>query len=185
VYQQREQVDQYPMPANDGHCMVAVPMSPVAQSPPAILSPSIPSPVLSSPVLSHQPLQHVVYVTVPTSPQQQIFEPKQGYPIQVTQQNMPPRQTTYRTATPLTALGRYAAPVDCPSCGERAVTRIEYVTGNATHAWACGLFWVTGFFCMLPYCHNGFKDVEHRCGNCGMMLALCHRSGGTEVHQFG
>jgi len=40
-----------------------------------------------------------------------------------------PRQT-YQTATPLSGLGRVPAPVDCPVCGQRSMTRISYKIGN-------------------------------------------------------
>jgi lipopolysaccharide-induced tumor necrosis factor-alpha factor len=38
----------------------------------------------------------------------------------------------YQNATPLQVLGRGAAPVDCPSCGVRAMTRTNYEVGNTT-----------------------------------------------------
>jgi len=33
----------------------------------------------------------------------------------------------------------------------------------------------------LPYIGNMTKDVEHRCGNCGTLLAKWHRNGATSV----
>jgi lipopolysaccharide-induced tumor necrosis factor-alpha factor len=29
---------------------------------------------------------------------------------------------------------------------------------------------------------NSLKDVQHKCGRCGVLLATWHRSGTTEVH---
>jgi hypothetical protein len=38
----------------------------------------------------------------------------------------------FLTATPLAALGRTGAPADCPSCGRRTMTHINFVAGNTT-----------------------------------------------------
>jgi hypothetical protein len=49
----------------------------------------------------------------------------------------------YKTAAPIAALGRSPAPVDCPSCGQRALTTTSFVVGNtAQYVYtlkACGL----------------------------------------------
>jgi lipopolysaccharide-induced tumor necrosis factor-alpha factor len=39
---------------------------------------------------------------------------------------------TYQNVTPLASLGRSAAPVDCPACGQRSMTRISFLAGNYT-----------------------------------------------------
>ncbi|GLA35748.1 hypothetical protein AnigIFM63309_000768 [Aspergillus niger] len=39
----------------------------------------------------------------------------------------------YNTPTPLYALQKTPAPVDCPACGERKMTRVEAETGSSTH----------------------------------------------------
>jgi lipopolysaccharide-induced tumor necrosis factor-alpha factor len=38
----------------------------------------------------------------------------------------------FLSATPLAALGRAGAPADCPACGTRAMTHINFVAGNTT-----------------------------------------------------
>lgn len=47
-------------------------------------------------------------------------------------QQPPPQPSQYHTATPLPNLGEGSAPVDCPSCRTRALTRTQYVSGNTT-----------------------------------------------------
>jgi lipopolysaccharide-induced tumor necrosis factor-alpha factor len=75
----------------------------------------------------------IVYVAVPQQQIQQIYDPKLGIPVQVAmQQVVQPGQIVYQTSTPLTLLNRYPSPVDCPACGQRSITRIAYITGNAT-----------------------------------------------------
>jgi hypothetical protein len=79
--------------------------------------------------------------------QQQYFQQQPGFasphgaspvPQQpVAQQPQQPQQATktgtvYHNATPIAALGRGAAPVDCPSCRQRAMTMISYEVGNST-----------------------------------------------------
>ncbi|CAG8961049.1 hypothetical protein HYFRA_00002590 [Hymenoscyphus fraxineus] len=90
---------------------------------------------------------------------------------------------TFQNVTPLASLGRSPAPVDCPACGQRSMTRIAFLAGNYTHGWAVGLCCLTWFFCWVPYVVDGFKNVDHSCGSCGVLLATWHRSGGVDVHQ--
>jgi len=52
--------------------------------------------------------------------------PKQGFP-----QNNASRNN-YQTATPLASLQQGPAPVDCPACGVREMTRTEFVSGGTT-----------------------------------------------------
>ncbi|KAL6702777.1 hypothetical protein ACN47E_000961 [Coniothyrium glycines] len=100
------------------------------------------------------------------------------------QPGMPPQQpsgTVYQSATPIANLGRGPAPADCPACGQRAMTNVVYETGNTTHAWAGVLCCCLCLGC-IPYIMNSLKDVQHKCGRCGVLLATWHRSGTTEVH---
>ncbi|GLB12479.1 hypothetical protein AtubIFM57258_010161 [Aspergillus tubingensis] len=45
----------------------------------------------------------------------------------------------YNTPTPLYALQKTPAPVDCPACGERKMTRVEAETGSSTQSWASSI----------------------------------------------
>ncbi len=56
--------------------------------------------------------------------------PQQGF-SQGVQQEMPPKNN-YQMATPLASLQQTPAPVDCPACGVREMTRTEYVSGRTT-----------------------------------------------------
>ncbi|KAI9854183.1 MAG: hypothetical protein M1824_000562 [Vezdaea acicularis] len=94
-----------------------------------------------------------------------------------------PGQRQYMNATPLTVLNRGAAPVDCPACGHRGLTRTTFETGNTTHVWALVCCCLTLVLTPLPYLMNSTKDVAHHCGHCGVLLATYHKSGTTEVHQ--
>ncbi|KAF5703521.1 lipopolysaccharide-induced transcription factor regulating tumor necrosis factor [Fusarium mundagurra] len=86
----------------------------------------------------------------------------------------------YKTAAPIAALGRSPAPVDCPSCGQRGLTATSFSVGNTTHGWAAVLCFLLCLGC-IPYLMNDAKDVEHKCGQCGVTLATWHRSGTTEI----
>jgi hypothetical protein len=60
-------------------------------------------------------------------PQQQQVPMQQIHP----QQSQPMAgQRTYQNVTPLASLGRSAAPVDCPACGQRGMTKISHLAGN-------------------------------------------------------
>ncbi|EXJ91677.1 hypothetical protein A1O3_00227 [Capronia epimyces CBS 606.96] len=96
----------------------------------------------------------------------------------------PQRQASsqYRQAVAIPNLGMSPAPVDCPCCGQRCMTNVSYHSGNTTHVWAVMTCCLTGLFCFVPYLMNSLKDVQHRCGNCGVLLATWHKSGAVDVH---
>jgi hypothetical protein len=81
------------------------------------------------PVFQQQQQQQDIY------PQQQQQIPQQQQLAQqqfVPQQFPPQQQQQLRTAVPIAALSRSAVPIDCPSCGQRAVTVISYRSGDNT-----------------------------------------------------
>ncbi|KAL8913987.1 MAG: hypothetical protein Q9172_007178 [Xanthocarpia lactea] len=53
-------------------------------------------------------------------------------PVAQQQQSHAPVAQSYQTATPIGSLGEGAAPVDCPCCHMRALTKTEYHSGNTT-----------------------------------------------------
>ncbi|KAG0632816.1 hypothetical protein HOY80DRAFT_1141859 [Tuber brumale] len=107
-------------------------------------------------------------------------------PHQYPQQQVVPMQMMqgggqqFLQATPIGALSRASAPVDCPICGQRKLTSISYEVGSTTHLWAVVACLVACLGC-IPYLMTSLKDVQHRCGQCGTLLAVWHRSGGAEV----
>ncbi|KAF1351583.1 hypothetical protein EJ07DRAFT_168963 [Lizonia empirigonia] len=134
--------------------------------------PQSPPPQHVAPGLAHQPQS-------PYEQQQKAYAAPHPH-----QPGMPPQQhsgTVYQNATPIASLGRGPAPADCPACGQRSMTSIAFETGNTTHAWALGLCCLCLLGC-IPYVMNSLKDVQHKCGRCGVLLATWHRSGTTEVH---
>ncbi|KAI4229010.1 MAG: hypothetical protein LQ349_006457 [Xanthoria aureola] len=131
---------------------------------------------MSSPPIHDQPKQEYYSGQennpTPNYPQQTM--PVQQHQAQVAQ--------AYHTATPIANLGEGAAPVDCPCCHMRALTKTEYHSGNTTNAWAAVICFC---FCLgcIPYLIRSLKDVEHKCGHCGVLLATWHNSGRVVVHQ--
>jgi hypothetical protein len=53
-------------------------------------------------------------------------------PQQVSPAGFPQQAPKYQHATPLHGLGESSAPVDCPSCRQRELTRVEYHSGQTT-----------------------------------------------------
>jgi lipopolysaccharide-induced tumor necrosis factor-alpha factor len=111
-------------------------------------------------------------------------------------QTIPQQSGAPLTATPISALNRSSAPVDCPVCGTRALTATRKVVGSTNQLslflvilwhllislaslWAAVLCFFCGLGC-IPYLLNDLKDVEHSCSNCGAHLATYYKSGGTE-----
>ena len=64
--------------------------------------------------------------------QQQMPMHQNTMPMQQQMQQPMQSQSQYHTAIPLGNLQEAAAPVDCPVCRQRALTRTEYVAGNTT-----------------------------------------------------
>lgn len=59
-------------------------------------------------------------------------QPVQSPPPQQVPQVLAPPPSQYHTSTPLQSLQEGPAPVDCPSCRTRHVTRVTYLSGNTT-----------------------------------------------------
>ncbi|KAF7950449.1 hypothetical protein EAE96_007733 [Botrytis aclada] len=81
---------------------------------------------------------------------------------------------------PLSSLQKESRLVRCPRCGVCEYTGVEWVSGGTADVSAllCCLC-----FCLpcVPYLMTSFKDVHHKCANCGFLVAVWKRSGKTEV----
>jgi len=154
---------------------ITVPMQQYPQSP------DVTGQQPQSPVYHHDPNAQQPYQQ---QPQPQAMYAEHPDMAAAAQPGMPPQQqsgTVYQNATPIASLQRGPAPADCPACGQRAMTNVAFDTGNTTHTWAFVLCCVCCLGC-IPYVMNSTKDVQHKCGRCGVLLATWHRSGSTEVH---
>ncbi|APA10071.1 hypothetical protein sscle_05g048410 [Sclerotinia sclerotiorum 1980 UF-70] len=114
-------------------------------------------------------------------PGQEQYPPQGQYTPQAPPQaNINQGKNNYATAMPIRSLQTGPTPVDCPICGVREVTSVEHHSGMTTHLIAILCCAVTCLGC-IPYLVSGLKDVEHKCGHCGALLAVWHRSGRLEV----
>ncbi|KAJ8058159.1 hypothetical protein OCU04_013013 [Sclerotinia nivalis] len=114
-------------------------------------------------------------------PGQEQYPPQGQYTSQAPPQaNINQGKNNYATAMPIRSLQVGPSPVDCPVCGVREVTSVEHHSGMTTHLIAILCCAVTCLGC-IPYLVSGLKDVEHKCGHCGALLAVWHRSGRIEV----
>ncbi|RAL61002.1 hypothetical protein DID88_010098 [Monilinia fructigena] len=112
---------------------------------------------------------------------QEQYPPQNHYAPQAPPQaNINQGKNNYATAMPIHSLQSGPTPVDCPVCGVREVTSVEHHSGMTTHLIALLCCAVTCLGC-IPYLVSGLKDVEQKCGHCGALLAIWHRSGRTEV----
>lgn len=169
---------------------------PPAGSPPPQIAHAYPPPAMASPGQEKHEYYNAGAGATPAHQQSGI--PMQTHPGMPPQQHshpgMPPQQQSggygapntqvYHTVTPLASLSEGPAPVDCPVCHTRAMTRCEKHSGNTVHAWAAVLCICLCLGC-IPYLIKGLKDTEHSCGHCGVMLATYKNSGHTVVHQHG
>ncbi|XP_018429195.1 PREDICTED: lipopolysaccharide-induced tumor necrosis factor-alpha factor homolog [Nanorana parkeri] len=65
----------------------------------------------------------------------------------------------------------------CPVCRQNVVTRVEYNSGLL--AWLiCGILVLFGCWlgcCLIPFCVDSCKDVDHFCPNCNNHLSKYKR----------
>ncbi|KAI4253667.1 MAG: hypothetical protein LQ352_003555 [Teloschistes flavicans] len=87
------------------------------------------TPMSSPPLASEQ--KHEYYPNQQSQPGIPHQQQQHQQPVQL-QQMQHPSQSGYQTAVPLANLQEAAAPVDCPSCRMRALTRTEYHSGGTT-----------------------------------------------------
>ncbi|KAL8813697.1 MAG: hypothetical protein Q9223_006969 [Gallowayella weberi] len=82
--------------------------------------------------------QHTPMSSPPITTKQEYYHGQENNPTPIhPQQSMPPQQfgapaQGYQNVIPLANLGEYAAPVDCPCCHMRALTKTENHSGNTT-----------------------------------------------------
>lgn len=65
--------------------------------------------------------------------------------------------------------------ISCPNCHANVLTRVK--RKNGFFAWfscvACCVVGLSLGCCLLPFCVNAFKDVEHYCPSCNIFLGRC------------
>uniref|UniRef100_H3D994 Si:ch211-202h22.7 n=2 Tax=Tetraodon nigroviridis TaxID=99883 RepID=H3D994_TETNG len=135
---------------------VPVPV-PVPAPVPVVVPGPVPAPVYPGPPLAvYQPQPGIQPVHMYAAQQHQVVQP-----VIIT--GMPQLRDTP---------GR----VTCPQCQQSVVTAIEYKIGLLTWticgAMAIFLIWPC---CLIPFCVNPCKDVEHSCPVCKTVLHLYKR----------
>ncbi|XP_041837743.1 lipopolysaccharide-induced tumor necrosis factor-alpha factor homolog isoform X2 [Melanotaenia boesemani] len=166
---------------------------PVAQPPSQSFAPPAPQPVAQP---APQPVAQPAPQSFPQPPPQSFPQPPpQSFPQPVTQP--PPQafaqpvqqqgyQYTPQQPQMLRAVGQVVMvqnlPKDvpgqmhCPHCQNTVVTKTDYRVGMLT--WLiCA---VTGFLgcwpcCLIPFCVNSCKDVEHYCPSCNNIIHVYKR----------
>ncbi|KAL8946921.1 MAG: hypothetical protein Q9222_006746 [Ikaeria aurantiellina] len=83
-----------------------------------------PNQPMVSPPIDHQAPKQEYYPGQQATPQHQVSNPMPQMPQQ--------QPSGYQTAVPLQNLQEAAAPVDCPMCRMRALTKTEMHSGNTT-----------------------------------------------------
>ena len=118
------------------------------------------------PGLPSQPVYNAPYRPPPN------YNPNaQPYSSPYQNQRPQPNERMYLMAV-VPELPRTPCNISCPTCGRNVETRIEYKSGIAT--WGlCVCCVVVGCWlgcCLIPFCVNSVKDVNHICPSCGNLL---------------
>eukprot|EP00483_Globobulimina_turgida_P008198 UN08214 len=120
-------------------------------------------PAAQQPIYAQQPPPQVVVV-----PTQQGYQ--QGYkPPQQAQQVVIVQPTSQVQPAYPRIISRYPQQCYCPRCQKLTQTRTMYVPGLGTWAVAGGVCLVGCWLgcCLIPFCIDDLKDVEHSCSICG------------------
>ncbi|KAL0280514.1 UNVERIFIED_CONTAM: hypothetical protein PYX00_001783 [Menopon gallinae] len=61
----------------------------------------------------------------------------------------------------------------CPTCRRPIITKTKTVIQKSAHI-ACFVLFICGccFCSCIPYCMKSFKDVQHRCPDCGTFIGV-------------
>ena len=80
-------------------------------------------------------------------------------------------------AIPIPLLKSVSSVVQCPYCGRMGPTITEYVSGLMAWLGCIGLTAIgcVGGCCLIPFCVNSTRDVQHRCSSCRQILATYER----------
>ncbi|XDV15792.1 hypothetical protein PO909_015792 [Leuciscus waleckii] len=156
-----------------------VPMATVYNPPPqqtSVVSTNVSQTVQSS-VMAQQPMSSsTVTQTVHTSSvasaaptviynqQPTVTHMVQSAPAQPTVVIIPPR------------LSETPGQMKCPYCQQQIVTQTTYINGMLV--WViCGTLGIFGIWpcCLIPFCVNACKDVEHHCPSCQSLVYVYRR----------
>ncbi|CAF1090340.1 unnamed protein product [Rotaria sordida] len=69
-------------------------------------------------------------------------------------------------------LGHYPQPLQCPSCHQQIVTRVDYEPGGGTWLISLLICVFGGFLgcCLIPFCVPACQDAVHICPLCNTLI---------------
>ncbi|XP_004206978.2 cell death-inducing p53-target protein 1 homolog isoform X1 [Hydra vulgaris] len=119
-----------------------------------------------------QPYPYQTYQSEPYLKQSEVLNQQEYFPHNTTMYSPSPVYLTnvlYFSTCPMHVV--------CQHCRAQVLTSTMHTSGVAVWLISLLICILGGFLgcCLLPFCIDGLKDVEHLCPNCGKVCGVCRR----------
>ncbi|XP_017568289.1 lipopolysaccharide-induced tumor necrosis factor-alpha factor homolog isoform X1 [Pygocentrus nattereri] len=166
--------------AVDNAQMAAFSPQPVLQAGPVVIDPVFQQPVSivqpAPPTSIIQPAPQPAVTVIQQAPPPTIIQPAAQPAVTIIQPAAQPAVAVVSPTVIQPRLRETPGQLKCIYCQHEIVTVTRYINGALVWTIFGGLC-ITGFwpFCLIPFCVNACKDVEHSCPQCHNIISVYRR----------